>query len=81
MYEKLSITVIYNVSYSPEFNPIESAFSNVKRKFNQQRLNALANKESFNLDRGIQNAFTVITPELIRNCAKRSYAKLVNLNK
>ncbi len=30
---KLDIRPIYNVGYSPEFNPIEAVFSKVKRKF------------------------------------------------
>ena len=33
-YEKLDITPVFNVAYSPEFNPIEAAFSKVKRIFN-----------------------------------------------
>ena len=80
MYQKLNITLILNVSYSPEFNPIESAFSNVKRSFNQKRLNAIANKEYFDLDRGIKDAFRVITPLMIENCFKRSYAKLNSID-
>ena len=33
-YDKLDITPVYNVAYSPEFNPIESIFSRVKAIFN-----------------------------------------------
>ena len=29
--EKLNIEPVFNVSYSPEFNPIEAVFSKVKR--------------------------------------------------
>jgi len=36
---KLNITPLWNVSYSPEFNPIEAVFSKVKRLFNSGRLN------------------------------------------
>ena len=36
---KLNITPLWNVSYSPEFNPIEAVFSKVKRLFNSRRLN------------------------------------------
>ena len=42
-YDQLDIMPVYNVSYSPEFNPIESCFSQVKRYFCVERLNVLAN--------------------------------------
>jgi hypothetical protein len=45
---KLNIEPIWNVGYSPEFNPIEAVFSKVKREFNSQRLNNLVNKTGFN---------------------------------
>jgi transposase len=47
MYEALNIKPIFNVGYSPEFNPIESVFSQVKRSYNKARLNKLANGEIF----------------------------------
>ena len=34
LYEQLNIMPIFNVGYSPEFNPIESVFSKVKAIFN-----------------------------------------------
>jgi transposase len=49
-YEKLNITPVFNVSYSPEFNPIEAVFSKVKSIYNQKRLNCLVNKIGFNAD-------------------------------
>ena len=33
-YEKLNIIPIFNVAYSPEFNPIEAVFSKVKAIYN-----------------------------------------------
>lgn len=35
---ELDITILFNVSYSPEFNPIESVFSQVKRTYARVRL-------------------------------------------
>ena len=34
LYKELNITPIYNIGYSPEFNPIEAVFSRVKGFFN-----------------------------------------------
>ena len=65
LYAELNILPIYNVSYSPEFNPIESVFSQIKLKFRQQRLNKLANDEEFDVDEEIEKACNVITPELV----------------
>ena len=56
-YSELIITTIWNVAYSPEFNPIEAVLSKVKRLFNHQRLNNLVNKTGFNFDREIKGSF------------------------
>ena len=49
-YVKERITPIFNVAYSPEFNPIEAVFSKVKAIFNRRRLNCLVRKIGFNAD-------------------------------
>jgi len=38
-YEERNIKPIFNVPYSPDFNPIEAVFSKVKRLFGNRRLN------------------------------------------
>ena len=63
---------IWNVSYSPEFNPIESVFSQVKRLFSRERLSTLANNEDFDDNRTIRSAFSKVTVEMVVNCAKKS---------
>ena len=75
----MEILPIYNVSYQPELNPIESCFSHVKRYFGQQRLWALINDVPFDLDAQIDDAFDVITPELVKNNAHRSLRLLKEL--
>ena len=48
VYRRLNITPIFNLAYSPDYNPIESVFSQVKRIFNRERLRKLANMQEFN---------------------------------
>ena len=67
---------IFNVSYSPEFNPIESCFSQVKRHFCAERLNILANFGVFDQNKAIRKAFEKVTPVLVTSCAERSLYKL-----
>ena len=57
LYDSLNIMPIYNVSYSPELNPIEAVFSKVKAIFNRQRLNHLVNKTDFDAVKAIRRAF------------------------
>ena len=71
-YHELKITTVFNVAYSPEFNPIEAVFSKIKRLFNRQRLNHLANKKGFNFDRTIKQSFKAITPEHCSACVRKS---------
>ena len=60
-YEKLDMKRIFNVGYSPQYNPIESSFSKAKRLFNERRLNNLVNKTGFNADKEIKAAFKQIS--------------------
>ena len=71
-WEKLDIKRIFNVGYSPEFNPIESCFSQVKREFCKERLNALVNQEEFETVKVIQQSFKLVTPQLVTSCVRKS---------
>ena len=69
---KLDIKPIYNVAYSPEFNPIEAVFSKVKRQFSCQRLHNLVTKICFNMDKEVEAAFNRIKPAHCAACARKS---------
>ena len=70
VYQELDIMPIFNVSYSPELNPIEGVFSQVKRNYNKQRLNKLANGEIFDQTDWIRKAFRLVTKEIVRACIR-----------
>ena len=72
-YQKLDILPVYNVSYSPQFNPIEAVFSKLKAHFSRQRLHNLVNKLGFNADRQIKTALTKITQRHCAACARKSF--------
>ena len=63
---------IWNVSYSPEFNPIESVFSQVKRFFSRERLNVIANHGNIDDNKTIRIAFAKVTVKMVVNCATKS---------
>ena len=69
---KLDIRPVYNVAYSPEFNPIEAIFSKVKRQFSCQRLHNLVTKIGFNMDAEVEAAFKAIRPAHCAACARKS---------
>ena len=71
-YESLDITPVFNVSYSPEFNPIEAVFSKVKSIFNTKRLNCLVNKIGFNADNTIRFAFRSVLIDHCAVCVRKS---------
>ena len=73
LYEDLNIKTVFNVPYSPDFNPIEAVFSKVKRVFNDSRLNNLVNKRGFNMDREIKHAFREIKADHCSACVQRSF--------
>ncbi len=77
-YPSLDIMPIFNVSYPPEYNPIESCFSQVKRNFCRERLNVLANFGIFDQNKTIRSSFAKVTPELVASCAAKSLNLLKN---
>ena len=77
---KLNITPLWNLSYSPDTNPIESCFAQVKKAFKKRRLHCLVNNIEFDMKKEIHKSFKVVTKELVKNCVKFSMRTLVNLN-
>ena len=75
---ELNITPIFNITASPDYNPIEAVFSFCKGSFRRARLNALANKREFDLDINVRKCFDIVTPELVRACFMKSYFLLKN---
>ena len=71
-YRELDILPVYNVGYSPAFNPIEAVFSKVKYNFSRNRLHNLVNKVGFNADRQIKAALKKVTQEHCAACARKS---------
>ncbi len=74
--EELDLTRIFNVSYSPEFNPIEGVFSQVKRTYCRERLHQLANFGVFDQTDEIRVAFRRITRDVVRGCVRKSLSAL-----
>ena len=68
LYNELNINKILNIGYSPEFNCIESCFSQVKRLYNRERLNALSNEKDFDEIKEIKRSLKVITRDLAAAC-------------
>ena len=42
--------MIYNVPYSPDYNPCESCFSKIKNYYRRTKMNALVNGEDIDLE-------------------------------
>ena len=71
-YRNLNICPIFNLPYSPDYNPIESVFSQVKRIYKSKRLGQLANDKEFNQKEQIEDAFYMISPDKIDPCIRHS---------
>lgn len=76
-YDNLNIKPVFNIGYSPEFNPIEAVFSKVKSKYSRSRLNCLVNKIGFNSDREIRLALESVTQEHCSACVRKSFHLLI----
>ena len=61
LYTELRITPIFNKAGSPDFNPIESTFAQVKREYCRQRLRSLANDQYFDMAENMRKSFKKVT--------------------
>ena len=66
-YENLQITPVFKETYSPNYMPIETIFSQVKQRFKEQRLNRLANGKKIFMDELIRQAFGQVQKREILN--------------
>ena len=55
--KKLDIPLVFNLPYSPDYNPIETYFSLLKNLFKRMKLNYIANNR------------TVDVPQMVDKCA------------
>ena len=78
-YEDNDITPLFNLAYCPEFNGIESVFSQIKRTYCKARLHKLANDEDWDMDQEINNSFKRIRLDVVQACLRKSNAELREL--
>ena len=70
--EELDIFPVYNESYSPDTNPIENCFSLVKRHYQKEKLNTLAQQIPFNMQKQIEKSMQSVSREYVINCIRHS---------
>ena len=58
--ETRGFRALFNAAYSPEYMPIESVFSIVKRKFKQLKTNAVLNRQSVKTADLIRHSFDAV---------------------
>ena len=76
-YTNLKMTPVFNETYSPNYMPIETIFSQVKRRAKEARLNKLANGKIVDMDVLIRQAFSTIKSESILRAIKASTTLLI----
>ena len=71
LYEELNIEVIWNVPYSPEYNPIENVFSVVKAYYKKKRLNLIVNDKPVVERALIRESFAKVKPDDVKSFIRR----------
>ena len=75
-YESLKIIPVFNIAYSPQFNPIESVFSMVKAKYKKLLLKTLIDKKRPKPKQLIIEAIGSLEIEKIRKCIAHGIKEL-----
>ena len=76
VYHDLKIIPIFNETYAPNYNPIETIFGQIKRAYKTQRLNKLVNGRIVNDDELIRQVFNQVKSEAILNAIRGSLSLL-----
>ena len=77
--EESKVRYIFNVPYSPQFNPIETVFAKVKSIFKRSKLYAVSNNRRFHQETEIKNAFGKVKIADVVGYIKLSFAHIYNL--
>jgi hypothetical protein len=80
-YQYLDILPLFNLAYTPDYNPIELVFSQVKKNFKSDRLQKLANDVAFDAVRAVNDAFYAIPAAKMDPCIRHSDALLRDMNR
>ena len=74
----LGMDIIFNCAYSPEYNPIEFTFSQVKRIYKNLTTHKIVNFEKQDTFEMIQTAFKSIKIDAVQNCIDFSFKTMKN---
>jgi transposase len=74
--EEKGMRLIFNASYSPEYNAVEGCFSLAKNYIKRQRLNAIIGKRKINLEQLILDSIYRISKDICKNFVNDSNNKL-----
>ena len=70
--EELSIPLIFNASYEPNYMPIENVFARVKANFRRLRLDDIAANKKENIASNISKSFDSIDQHFCIKCIRRA---------
>ena len=74
--EENKVEYIFNVPYSPQYNPIETVFSKVKTHFKKRKLSLISNERKFNQTQEIKDAFASVKLSDVQGYVRLSHNEL-----
>ena len=69
---------IFNAPYSPQYNPIEHYFGQLKRQYVKIKLEKIANQEEFDAKETVVEAMAKVNDETIKKIAAKGIQRLVD---
>ena len=78
VFEKLNITEIFNVPYCPQFNGIESYFSQVKAAYKKMLLQHVMKEVHADTATLIKESFASVSDENVKKCVRHGLSEIEN---
>ena len=74
LFESLNITVVFNVPYCPQFNGIESYFSQIKATYKKMLLKCVIEEVPYDTVSLIKESIQSISDENVKRCVRYALA-------
>ena len=71
--EQLGFEYVFNLPYSPDYNPIEVCFAQIKHEFKRLRTDKLIKGQPINTDELIRLSITRLSKDTIAKSIERSW--------
>ena len=78
--DKKDLPLIFNLAYSPEYNPIENVFSLVKNRYKRDKHQSMVKHDHFDALKLVKKSIEDLNDETVKRICRAGMKKLIDLS-